>query len=404
MPPAAAAASEEGSASRPVWTTGQLAYRGAWLRLNAGAFRALAAVAFVNAPQRTSVATIAALLEDMRSRRISCVGVPWLHPLPLLPPRQRATPNPAAPYPRPRAQIVPIRRYAARSGPCSARPIQPRRVPSRRRQRRTRRPLRLRPGDDAGACPRWGPPPLLGPRTGARFTPRATATPTSWHGGLLGAPLTTTEYVDIFRPDARRLVGASERKMFLFDSDCARLVPVLFLHHDLLYIVCFVREALTRKQLLCGDEPQIQIRTRAAGRPYGGATPQADPICNPVAGVRVGEAVQVVPLFYLNYQVSACGVRDSQCHRSESISRRSDAVVSISTRLATRMSEALPYALFLCRDCGHEGRDEDFGLSLHCPMCQRRNIVRADLWKRYHEPHGTKPHEAEDRSNVARPA
>lgn len=50
------------------------------------------------------------------------------------------------------------------------------------------------------------------------------------------------------------------------------------------------------------------------------------------------------------------------------------------------MSDTLPSALFLCRDCGHEGQDEDFGLSLHCPKCQCRNIVRADLWKRYHEP------------------
>lgn len=52
----------------------------------------------------------------------------------------------------------------ATSRPFSARPIQPRRVPSRRRQRRTRRPLRLRPVDDAGPCPCSGHPATGGSR------------------------------------------------------------------------------------------------------------------------------------------------------------------------------------------------------------------------------------------------
>ena len=44
----------------------------------------------------------------------------------------------------------------ATSRPFSARPIQPRRVSWRRRQRRPRRTLRRRSRDDAGPCPRWG--------------------------------------------------------------------------------------------------------------------------------------------------------------------------------------------------------------------------------------------------------
>ena len=56
MPPAAAAASQEKNASRAVWTTAPLAMCAALLRLDAGAFRGLAAVASFHGPKRATVA------------------------------------------------------------------------------------------------------------------------------------------------------------------------------------------------------------------------------------------------------------------------------------------------------------------------------------------------------------
>lgn len=38
--------------------------------------------------------------------------------------------------------------------------------------------------------------------------------------------------------------------------------------------------------------------------------------------------------------------------------------------------------IFLCRDCGHEGKDEDFGLWPRCPQCRSHRVVRADIWRR----------------------
>lgn len=75
-------------------------------------------------------------------------------------------------------------------------------------------------------------------------------------------------HADIFRPEAPDLVGASDRKMFFSDSDCTYFGGVILLSHDISYSLLRSR-SLTRKQLLCGDEPQLQIRTRAAGRPHG---------------------------------------------------------------------------------------------------------------------------------------
>lgn len=109
----------------------------------------------------------------------------------------------------------------ATSRPFSARPFQPRRVSWRRRQRRTRRPLRLRPPHMRGPCPRW-----RRPRCGLRGRVRCSlrAQPPRQQVGMADccALRSPNRPPDIFRSDARHLVGASERKMFLSHSQPLR--------------------------------------------------------------------------------------------------------------------------------------------------------------------------------------
>jgi hypothetical protein len=108
----------------------------------------------------------------MRSRRFSCCRFLRLHsltrasrldklaaaPAPLIPAQAPSHQNRLRRIPGRGLKSPRLSSLRASPGPFSARPIQPRRVIWRRPPRRTRRPLRLRPAEAAGACPRWGHP------------------------------------------------------------------------------------------------------------------------------------------------------------------------------------------------------------------------------------------------------
>jgi DNA-directed RNA polymerase subunit RPC12/RpoP len=38
---------------------------------------------------------------------------------------------------------------------------------------------------------------------------------------------------------------------------------------------------------------------------------------------------------------------------------------------------------FLCQNCGHRAQADAFGLVVHCPKCNSRNVVLAEVWERF---------------------
>ena len=59
-------------------------------------------------------------------------------------------------------------------------------------------------------------------------------------------------------------------------------------------------------------------------------------------------------------------------------------VVSVIFDVAAKQDVSwMMHPYFLCRQCGYEGLDDEFGLLPSCPNCGSREVVLAEVWKRY---------------------
>jgi DNA-directed RNA polymerase subunit RPC12/RpoP len=45
---------------------------------------------------------------------------------------------------------------------------------------------------------------------------------------------------------------------------------------------------------------------------------------------------------------------------------------------------------FLCQQCGHRATAEAFGLVVHCPNCNSRNVVLAEVWEKFRSENNNK--------------